>query len=138
MSVFRIIFHALALAALNLAAVLVGFAAYKVLGVGHQLLVQIAVAVLVSVAAFALWYYLTLRLTSGRIALGSLGVCVWTYALAFAWFPALFVPLHYFTQGYLTSFANIYYMWLFQAPTNALALAAAAVAGRRTSRRYES
>lgn len=127
------VIHGLALAAINIGASLVGFAAYKVLGVGHQLLIQIAVAVLVSVAAFSLWYYLTLRVTSGRIALGRRGANVWTYALAFIWFPVIFVPLHYVTQGYLTSFANIYNMWLFQAPTNALALAAAAPASRFVS-----
>ncbi len=138
MKFFRPVIHGLALAAINIGASLVGFAAYKMSGLSHQLLIQIAVAVLVSVAAFASWYYLTLRLTSGKVALEKSGVYVWTYALAFAWFPAIFVPLHYVTQGYLTSFANIYNMWLFQAPTNALALAAAALAGRRASRRHES
>jgi hypothetical protein len=130
MKFLRPVMHGLALAAINVGASLVGFAAYKILGVGHQLLVQIAVAVLVTVVAFALWYCLTLRVASGRIALGSRGAYVWTYALAFAWFPVIFVPLHYVTQGYLTSFANIYNMWLFQAPTNGLALVAAALAAR--------
>ncbi len=133
MKLLRPVIHGLALAAINIGASLVGFAAYKILGMGHQLLVQIAVAVLVTVVAFALWYYLTLRVTSGRIALGNVGAYVWAYALAFAWFPFVFVPLHYVTQGYLTSFANIYNMWLFQAPTNAPALAAAALASRFVS-----
>jgi hypothetical protein len=127
----RYLLHGLVLAAINLGASLVGFAAYKILGVGHQLAVQISVAVLVSVAAFALWYYLSLRVTSGRVTLGSLGAYVWTYVAAFAWFPAVFVPLHYVTQGYLTSFANIYYTWAFQAPTNVVALAAAYLVTRR-------
>lgn len=131
MKLIRSIVHGLALAAVNIAASLVGFAAYKISGVGHQLAVQISVAVVISVAAFALWYYVARRVTSGRTALGSLGAYVSTYALAFAWFPALFVPLHYVTQRYLTSFANIYHMWLFQAPTNVLALAAVALPSRR-------
>lgn len=138
MTLARPLLHSPALAAINIGASLVGFAAYKILGVGHQLLVQIPVAVLVSVAAFGLWYVIVVRATSGRAVLAGPAAHLWTYALAFAWFPALFVPLHYFTQGYLTSFANIYYMWLFQAPTNALALAAAALAARHTSRRHES
>ena len=137
MKFLRPVIHGLALAAINTGASLVGFGAYKILGIGHQLLVQIAVAVLATVAAFALWYYLALKVTSGGVALGGRGAYVWAYAFAFAWFPVLFVPLHYVTQGYLTSFANIYNMWLFQAPTNALALAAAALAGRRASRRHE-
>jgi hypothetical protein len=131
MKFVRPILHGLALAAVNIGASLVGFAAYKILGVGHQLAVQISVAVLVSVAAFAVWYYITVSVTLGRATLGSLGAYAWTYVLAFAWFPVLFVPLHYVTQGYLTSFANIYNMWLFQAPTNAPALGAAAFVERR-------
>jgi hypothetical protein len=104
------------------------------LGVGHQLAVQIPVGVAISVAAFALWYYVARRAEPARMALGGLAAYAGTYALAFAWLPALFVPLHYVTQGYPTSFANIYYTWLFQAPTNALALAAAALPGWRASR----
>ncbi len=137
MKLVRPLIHGLALAAINVGASLVGFATYKILGVGRQLLVQIPVAVLVSVAAFAVWYYLALKVASGGVALGNRGAYVWTYALAFAWFPVVFVPLHYVAQGYLTSFANIYNMWLFQAPTNAFALAAAALAGRRAAGQYE-
>jgi hypothetical protein len=131
MKLARPLFHGLALAAFNIGASLVGFAAYKISGVGHQLLVQVSVAVLITVVAFALWYYLTLRVTYGRLALGNVGAYVGTYVLAFVWLPVIFVPLHFVTQGYLTSFANIYNMWLFQAPTNALTLVAAALAGRR-------
>jgi hypothetical protein len=131
MTFARSILHGFALTAVNVGAVLVGFAAYKILGVGHQLAVQIAVAVAISVAAFATWYYIVGRVTKGRTTLGSLGAYFWTYAFASGWLPAVFIPLHYVTQGYLTSFANIYNMWLFQAPTNALALAAAAFVVRR-------
>jgi hypothetical protein len=131
MKFVRPILHGLALAAVNIGASLVGFAAYKILGVGHQLAVQISVAVLVSVAAFGLWYIIMVRVTSGRAALAGPAAYLCAYASAFAWFPALFVPLHYVTQGYPTSFANIYNMWLFQAPTNAPALGAAAFVERR-------
>jgi hypothetical protein len=138
MELYRPVIHGGALATINLGASLVGFAAYKTLGVGHQLLVQIAVAVPASVAAFALWYHLAHRVTSGRVALGDLGTYVGSYALAFAWFAVIFVPLHYVTQGYLTTFANIYNMWLFQTPTNVTALALTALAARRAARRAAS
>jgi len=88
------------------------------------------VAVVISVAAFGVWYIVLGRVTSGRAGLVGFAAYAWTYLLAFGWFPVLFVPLHYVTQGYLTSFANIYNMWLFQAPTNALALAAVFLATR--------
>jgi hypothetical protein len=124
------VIHGLALAAINVGASLVGFAAYKVLGVGHQLVIQISVAALATVVSFSVWYIVVVRATSGRAALGNRAVYIWAYISAFAWFPVIFVPLHYVTQGYLTSFANIYNMWLFQAPTNGLALVAAALAAR--------
>ncbi len=129
----RPLLHGLALAAVNVAAVLVGFAVYKISGINHQLFVQVPLAVLLSVAAFGLWYVIVGRVTSDRTTLGSFTAYVWTYVLAFAWLPAIFVPLHYVAQGYLTSFANIYYPWLFQAPTNVAALAAASLVGRRRS-----
>jgi hypothetical protein len=137
MALLRILIHSFILCLVNLGAVLAGFAVYEISGAAYQLAVQISVAVAISVAAFALWYYLTLRITSGRIALGNFGAYVGTYVLALAWFPVVFVPLHYVTQGYLTSFANIYNMWLFQAPTNAAALVAANFAGRRAAGQYE-
>ncbi|NIT36125.1 MAG: hypothetical protein GTN49_06455 [candidate division Zixibacteria bacterium] len=45
--------HGLALAAINVAAVLAGFALYKISGVAYQLAVQVPLAVFISVAAFA-------------------------------------------------------------------------------------
>ena len=129
--------HGLALAAINLGAVLVGFALYKISGTTGQLAVQVPVAVVISVGAFAPWYFVVGRVAARRITLGSLTAYIWTYVLAFAWLPALFVPLHYVTQGYVTSFANIYYMWAFQAPANALALVAVYLARRCRARYYD-
>lgn len=119
------------MAVVNVGAVLVGFAFYKMCGPAYQLAVQVPVAVLISVAGFALWYFIAGRIARGALALRGSAAYFGTYVLAFAWLPALFVPLHYVTQGYLTSFANVYCAWLFQAPTNALALVAAYLAGRR-------
>jgi hypothetical protein len=48
-----------------------------------------------------------------------------TYALAFAWLPVLFVPLHFLTQGYLTGWGNLLALWGFAALANALAVLAA-------------
>ena len=117
--------HGLMLTVVNVGAVLVGFAFYKFSGISHQLAAQVPAAVLVSVVGFALCCVLARRVGGERLSLRGPSAYVGTYVVAFAWLPALFVPLHYVTQGYLTSFANIYYTWLFQAPTNALALAAA-------------
>ena len=130
MSVFRIIFHASALAACNLAAILVGFAFYKVSGIPHQLAAQVPAAIILSAVGFSLYYAAAARAGAGRLGLRGRAAYAGAYVATFAWLPVLFVPLHYVTQGYLTSFANVYYTWLFQAQTNALALAAAYVAAR--------
>lgn len=121
------------MAVVNFGAVLVGFAFYKISRTAYQLAVQVPVAVLISVAAFALWYFTLVRIARGALALRGSAAYVWTYVLAFAWLPAFFVPLHYVTQGYLTSFANIYCTWAFQAPTNVAALAAAHLVTRQRS-----
>ncbi len=52
------------------------------------------------------------------------------YLLAFLWGPIVFTPLHYLGRGYLTSFANLTGLWLFQLPTNLLVLIAAWLAAR--------
>jgi hypothetical protein len=124
------------LTVVNVGAVLVGFAFYKISGISYQLAAQVPAAVLVSVVAFALWYVLARRVGGERLSLRGPSAYVGTYVAAFAGLPAVFIPLHYVTQGYLTSFANIYYMWLFQAPTNVAALAAAAFASRRAAKQY--
>jgi hypothetical protein len=130
MRLFTILFHGLALTVVNVGAVLVGFAFYKMSGMPYQLAVQLPAAVLLSVVGFGLWYVPAARFAGERLRLHGRAAYVGTCVASFVWLPVLFVPLHYVTQGYLTSFANIYYTWLFQAPTNALALAAAYAAGR--------
>jgi hypothetical protein len=134
MKYLPVLLHGLSLTVVNVGAVLVGFAFYKVTGISNQLAAQVPAAASVSVVAFALWYAVARRVGGERLSLRGPSAYAATYAVAFGWLPALFVPLHYATQGYLTSFANIYYMWLFQAPTNALTLAAAAFAGRRAAK----
>ena len=136
MRIFKILLHALALAAFNLAAILAGFAFYKISGISNQLAAQIPAAVLLSAFGFALWYTIAYRVGGERLRLRGLSAYAGAYVAAFAWLPIIFVPLHYVSQGYLTSFANIYYTWLFQALANALALAAAYAAARIVPRAY--
>ncbi|MGD8717338.1 MAG: hypothetical protein PVH29_00820 [Candidatus Zixiibacteriota bacterium] len=130
MRLFKILFHGLALTAVNVGAVLVGFAFYKMSGISHQLAAQLPAAVLLSVVGFGLWYVPAARFAGDRLRLRGRAAYVGTCVASLAWLPVIFVPLHYATQGYLTSFSNIYYTWLFQAPTNVLALAVAYAAGR--------
>jgi len=48
-----------------------------------------------------------------------LGAC---FVVSLLWAPLVFVPLHYFTQGYLTSIGNLLTLAVYQFPVNAIAL----------------
>ena len=110
------------LAAVTIGAIAAGFAVYELVGLREQIAVQVLVAGVVCVAAFAAWGYLAHRMTGGALSLANLREIVVAYIAAFVWLPVLFVPLHFTTQGYLTSFGNILSTWLFQLPFNLLAL----------------
>lgn len=119
-----VLIHSSTLALINLAGILVGFAVYHLSGVDHQIAVQIPVAVLFTVVAFVAWQWMTRRT---RIAWGRTGTRqrVMVFLLAFVWAAVVFVPLHFFTQGYLSAWSNVTALWAFQAPANLLALLAA-------------
>lgn len=116
--------HSSTLALLNLAGVLVGFAVYHLSGVDHQIAVQVPVAALFTVAGFVAWLRMTRRT---RIGWGRTGTRqrVMVFLLALVWAAVIFVPLHFFTQGYLSAWSNVTALWAFQAPANLLALLAA-------------
>ena len=118
----RAVIHGLALAVITMVAMSVGFAVYKAVGLEEQVAVQVLAAGLVCVTAFALWGFVVHRLSRGRLSIVDLKELGLAYAAAFLWLPVLFVPLHFVTQGYLTSFGNILATWLFQLPFNLLAL----------------
>lgn len=122
MKLARAIIHGFALAVITICAVVVGFVVYKMVGLKDQIAVQVLVAGLVCVGAFAVWGFLAHRVTSGQLSLGDLKELGIAYAAAFLWTPVLFIPLHYTTQGYLTSVGNVLSVWLFQVPFNLLAL----------------
>jgi hypothetical protein len=117
--------NAALLSSLNLASVIVAFGFYCLLRPPDQVLFQGPVAALIAMISF-----LVVHVLIGRSSFHSLSPIGWrnavlVYALAFFLAPLLFIPLHLATQSYLSSFGNIIVIWLFQAPTNALALLAA-------------
>jgi hypothetical protein len=116
------ILHGLALAVITLAAILVGYAAYTMVGLEEHVAVQVLAAGIACIGAFALWGFAADRLSAGRLTLASLKELGVAYAAAFAWLPLVFVPLHFVTQGYLTAPGNVLMTWVFQLPFNLLAL----------------
>jgi hypothetical protein len=118
----RALIHGFVLAVATIGAIGVGFAVYKMIGLKNQIAVQVLIAGLVCVGAFAGWGWLAHRVTGGGLSLANLKELGIAYAAAFIWMPILFVPLHFTTQGYLTSLGNIFTVWLFQLPFNLLSL----------------
>ncbi len=116
------ILHGFALAVITLVAMAAGFAVYRLVGLRNQIAVQVLTAGIVCVVAFAVWGFVIHRLSHGRLSLADLKELGVAYAAALLWTPVLFIPVHFMTQGYLTSFGNLLATWLFQVPFNLLAL----------------
>jgi hypothetical protein len=117
--------HGLALAVIDIGSILAGFAVYRVLHADDQLLVQVPVALASAVVAFAAWLAGVRRALPEALQLGWPWAALGAWGAALALGPALLVPLHYATQGYLSSMGNIVGLWLFQVPANAAALVVA-------------
>jgi len=125
MLTIRVITHSLLLVLADLAGIGGGaLAAFWIPRMPNQVWLQVPIAVLLSVGFFLVWLIAvrTLRIK----ALWPVGTGEsWTWlAASLLWAPLVFVPLHYFTQGYLTSLGNVVALAFYQLPVNALALAA--------------
>jgi hypothetical protein len=118
----RVMLHGLMMMVANLAAVIGGFVAYRLMNLGGQLVSQIPVAVVLSVVLFTGWVLLVRLLPLKKL---------WTYdqdehllilVASFLWNPILFISLHYLSQGYLSGLGNVVALMIFQIPVNALTL----------------
>jgi hypothetical protein len=125
MKTFRLLFHSFTLALIDIGAILAGFGIYTLARSAPQLAVQVPAAVLIAILSFFLWSLLIGRWCPRKLFLESLSELVGVWFLALLWSPTLFIPLHYLGRGYLTSWANIWNLWLFQMPVNVLALVVA-------------
>jgi len=110
--------HGFVLASIQLFSILSGFGVHTLLGFGNQIAIQLPVAVLVSVGGFSVWVWLLDRANLNRLNLRSRQGLISTLLASFLWAPDIFIPLHYFTQGYLTSIGNVLAIWAFQLPVN--------------------
>ncbi len=107
------------LTGVNLAAILAAYGAYCALKPANQIPVQAPLAAALTVAAVTV----VSRWAPGSIWRPSQSTdLIWIFGWAWLWVPFVFIPLHHLTQGYLTAFSNLGVIWVFQLPTNALAL----------------
>lgn len=125
MKTVRILLHGLVLLGANLVGIIVGFLTYHALGARNQIETQLPIAALLSVLLYMAWVLLLRKLPFSHLALQSAREHVLVGPCSLFWNPISFVPLHYFTQGYLTAAGNIMALALFQVPVNAVAILAA-------------
>jgi hypothetical protein len=118
MKTLRLLIHSLALALIDIGAILAGFGLFTLVRTAPQRAVQIPAASLIVAGSFLLWTLAVNRWFDRRLSLMTGGELAGTWFLVLLWTPTLFVPLHYLGRGYLTSWANIWNLWLFQMPVN--------------------
>jgi hypothetical protein len=123
--ILRIGLHGIVLAVGSLASILVGFGFYHLLRRMwpiDQLLIQVPVAVLTLILGFTAWYLLICRTPLQRFRIVGWGEFIAIYILSLAVTPLIFLPLHYLTQGYISSADNNLSILYFQIPTNFITL----------------
>ena len=122
MKAVRIALYSIVLTATNFTGIIVGFVAFLAIGATNQLAVQLPTAVACSLLVFAVWAVLARSAPFKPIAIKRRGEFMFVFLGSLVWSTIVFVPLHYFTQGYLTSGSNIAAIWLFQLPVNLFAV----------------
>lgn len=118
----RAMLHSAVLAVVNLFSCLIGYLVYSHLRPSDQLMVQVPITTILSVALFVAWLAATQRFAVSSLPLPDVRDGLRTYALAFGWAAVLFIPLHLLFTGYLTGAGNIAALWGLQLPINAVAI----------------
>lgn len=127
MRLAALLLHGVVLALASLASILVGFAAWSLVRSVDQLLVQLPVAVVLTLVAFPAWLLAARRLRGPEILPGSARDALVVLGVALVAGPLLFVPLHQATQGYLTDAGNLLALLAFQGPVDLAALVLASI-----------
>ena len=122
MKITLLIIHSLFLALANIFCILIAYGVYYILKPANQILFQAPLAVVFSIAVYFLWNLVLQRTPNSGLRVKQISEYIWIYFLAMLWIPVTFFPLHFFTQGYLAAFSNVTAIWLFQIPTNLLAI----------------
>ncbi len=99
-----------------MAGTLLGFMAYHAFSPNNQLGVQIPVMLAITIVLFVGWSILNKRVIRRGLEIGSTKAAVLTTFVALFFFPAIFYPLHYLTQGYVATFTNVVAIWVVELP----------------------
>ncbi len=123
MTTFRLGIHSLVLVIVDIMGIVGGaIAAYQITEVPNQVQWQLPIAVILSIGFFAAWILFFRVFDFKQMQLVEPKERWTCWGLSILWGPLVFVPLHYFTQGYLTDTGNLVALALYQLPVNALAL----------------
>jgi hypothetical protein len=125
--VLKLILSAAVITMINKAGIASGFLIWYYSGTPNQLMVQVPLALTVSIGGTLFWLLRCERWH--RLALERDAIYVFLLILPVGAF--LFVPIHYLWTGYLTSFGNIIGGWMFAFLANVPAFALAASLWRR-------
>lgn len=118
MKILETVLHGFILAVVNMIGIVFGFGVYHFLMRYNQMLMQAPVAAVFSIIVFTTWIVvLKYKNVTRLLPEGKLEFLL-VFLFSMAWLPIIFIPLHYVTQGYITSFGNVYVNWLFQIPVN--------------------
>lgn len=123
--IVRIGLHAIVLAVGSLTSILVGFGFYHLLRTTwsiDQLPIQVPFAVLTLIVGFTAWYLVICRTPLQRFRIVGWGEFIAVYLVSLVITPLFFFPLHFLTQGYISSIDNILSILYFQIPTNFVTL----------------
>ncbi len=118
MKILVIILHSIILALVNLISIVFGFGIYHFFRQHDQLAFQAPIAAAFSLIVFITWIVVIKSKMISRLFPEDWLQFLIIFILSFVWAPVIFVPIHFLTQGYLTSFGNIFWTWVFQIPTN--------------------
>lgn len=124
MNGIRIGLQSLMLVLADFAGIIGGFLAFKAFDFDQidQMLVHLPVAVAITIVGFGLWSASLRIIGRPRLWLQDLKELLLVFIVSLALAPAIFVPAHFFTQGYLTAGTNLLVLALYQMPVNLVAL----------------
>jgi hypothetical protein len=122
MECMKNIVHGVILSLANFSSIIFGFGIYYMVKGPNQIVIQLPIAIVLSCIIFSTYLYIYSKTKIGRDRYISATNCYMIYIYSLVWTPIIFIPTHFITQGYLTSFENILYSWLFQVITNIIVI----------------
>ena len=118
----KLIINSFVLTFFNIFSIIISFGVYKMIFQSYdQKTIQLFLSFTLTTLGILFWGFFSAKFLK-RQFIGRKYHLAWVYLLSFIWTPIIFVPIHYITQGYLTTGDNLLSIWLFQFPTNFLTL----------------